>query len=49
MICKYDLIQILLALRDKMNCKEDKEIIQNTLADLLELDQEVIKEKYNMF
>ncbi|MHA1401806.1 MAG: hypothetical protein ACTSQE_15755 [Candidatus Heimdallarchaeaceae archaeon] len=48
MISKYDFIHILMALRDKMKDKEDSDIIHNTITDLIELDHDIVKEKYNL-
>ena len=48
MPAKYEFIQILMILRDKMNCKEDAEIIQNMISDLMETDQCLVKEKYGL-
>jgi hypothetical protein len=38
-----------MALRDKMKDKEDGKLIHNTITDLIELDHQVIKEKYDLF
>jgi len=46
---KYAFIQILIYLRDKMKCQEDAKIIQDMNTDLLEMDQERIKEKLGLF
>jgi len=46
---KYEFIQILIYLRDKMKCQEDAKIIQDMITDLLELDQQRIKEKLGLF
>jgi hypothetical protein len=37
-----------MALRDKMKDKEDSDIINQTITDLIELDHQVVKEKYNL-
>jgi hypothetical protein len=37
-----------MALRDKMKNKEDSDTIHQTITDLIELDHEVVKEKYNL-
>lgn len=49
MIDKYEFIQLLLLLRDKMICKSDSETVNNLITDLMELDQSRIKEKYPVF
>ncbi|MHA1401966.1 MAG: hypothetical protein ACTSQE_16565 [Candidatus Heimdallarchaeaceae archaeon] len=48
MISKYDFIHILMSLRDKMKDKADSDIIHHTITDLIELDHQVVKEKYNL-
>ncbi len=41
---KYEFIQILIYLRNKMKCQEDAKIIQDMIIDLLDLNQQRIKE-----
>jgi len=45
---KHVFIQILIYLRDKMKYQEDANIIQDMITDLLEIDPEIIKTKYNL-
>jgi len=49
MIDKYEFIQLLILLRDRMICKSDSETVNNLITDLMELDQVRIKEKYPVF
>ncbi|MHA1407183.1 MAG: hypothetical protein ACTSSG_07355 [Candidatus Heimdallarchaeaceae archaeon] len=46
---KYEFIQILIYLRDKIKCQEYAKIIQDMLTDLLLMDQYKIKEKFVLF
>ena len=49
MISKYEFIQILTILRDKMINEDDAQLIHETMVDLMEMDQAKVKEKYNLF
>lgn len=45
---KYEFIQILTILRDKMKNEDDAQLIHETMVDLMEMDQDKVKEKYNL-
>ena len=46
---KYDFIQILTIIRDKMKNNDDAQIVHEIIVDLMEMDQPKIKEKYTLF
>lgn len=49
LINKYEFIQILIYLRDEMKDMNDAQKIHEVMTDLMESDQDKIKEKYTLF
>ena len=45
----FEVITLLTILRDEMKHQEDSETIQNTIADLIELNINEVKRKYFIF
>ncbi len=47
-INKYDFVQIMTIVIDKMKDFDDSQYVHNILIDFMEIDQNKIREKYNI-